>query len=124
MKGKEKKVDPDWTDFDDVLSMRLQNTVKILGAKGKEYASATSRYHNFEVAGNANSESREKALWGMYMKHWVSVKDLVELAESHPEKLNEAMLPLIDEKIGDSINYMILLEGMLKERAKKNGNPL
>ena len=50
------------------------------------------------------------------LKHEVSVLDLVEWSESEPTRITEE---LIDEKIGDNINYLILLEGMLKHRIKK-----
>ena len=52
----------------------------------------------------------------MMLKHEVSVLDLVEWSESEPTRITEE---LIDEKIGDNINYLILLEGMLKHRIKK-----
>ena len=55
--------------------------------------------------------SREKALIGMLAKHLVSVLDMVD-------SFGKEDLPttsFIDEKIGDSINYLILLEAMLKE---------
>ena len=43
----------------------------------------------------------------MLLKHWVSVRDLCR-QENPP-------VPLINEKLGDAINYLILLEAVLKE---------
>jgi len=54
----------------------------------------------------------EKALLGMFMKHFVSVLDLIEC----PEKATNY---LIDEKLGDMINYCILLEACFRERLEE-----
>jgi len=102
--------------FDEILSTRLEKIKTILGAKAKEYASNDDRFHNFNVAGRIAGVTPEKALYGMMLKHEVSVTDLIELAGAEPSKLNEA---IIDEKIGDNINYLILLEGLLKQRCRE-----
>jgi len=58
-----------------------------------------------------DDETPERALWGMAKKHLVSVTDLIHgRAEVTPER--------IDEKIGDMINYLILLEGLLIKKSK------
>ena len=99
--------------FEAVLQNRLAKIKTVLGAKAKEYSAAEDRYHNFNVAGRMAGTTPEKALKGMMLKHEVSVLDLIEWSESEPTKITEK---LIDEKIGDNINYLILLEGMLKQR--------
>lgn len=92
-----------------LVDKRLNHCAQTLVKKGKEYASVTDRLHNFKVAARVNDTTPEKALWGMYTKHLVSVMDLVE----YP---GDATAELIIEKIGDSINYMVLLEALLIER--------
>ena len=52
---------------------------------------------------------------GMKVKHTVCIDDLVEKAAYAPGDLDIA---IIDEKIGDEINLLILLEGLLKTRAQ------
>ena len=99
--------------FNEILHKRLQKIQSVLASKAEEYANDKSRYHNFEVAARFTDTSKEKALVGMMLKHWVSVLDLVEIATKNPSKLK---IEQIDEKIGDSINYLILLEGMLTQR--------
>ena len=101
------------TIFDEIVNSRVEKIKKILVAKATEYASKTDRFHNFNIAGRVAGTTPEKALYGMMLKHEVSVLDLIEMADSEPWKLNET---LIDEKIGDNINYLILLEGLLKQR--------
>lgn len=105
-------------DFNEVVEARIEKIRKVLADKGSEYATNDDRYHNFRVAARVLDTSPEKALKGMMVKHEVSVMDLIEWAEKSPEKLTAA---LIDEKIGDNINYLILLEGMLKVRAMGEG---
>ena len=102
--------------FEAVLQSRLEKIKTVLGTKAKEYSSTNDRYHNFNVAGRMAGTTPEKALKGMMLKHEVSVLDLIEWSESEPTKITEE---LIDEKIGDNINYLILLEGMLKQRISR-----
>ncbi len=98
-------------DFNIILEERLQKIEEVLGSKAKEYARGKNRYHNFTVAGQMASCTPAQALYGMMLKHMVSVRDLIQdHAAGRPLTYD-----LIDEKIGDHINYLILLEGMLKE---------
>ncbi|RLB94056.1 MAG: hypothetical protein DRH26_02200 [Deltaproteobacteria bacterium] len=106
--------------FNEIVKARLEKIEIILGEKAKEYAPKNDRFHNFNVAARISGTTPEKALYGMMLKHEVSVLDLIEMAENEPDKLNEA---LIDEKIGDNIDYLILLEGLLKQRCWKNKPP-
>ena len=94
--------------FDKVCNKRLEKIKSVLLAKGKEYAKDGDRYHNFNVAARVLGSSREKALLGMMMKHYVSIIDIIDNPCAWSDEI-------IDEKIGDMINYLILLEGMLLE---------
>ena len=99
--------------FDQVLKTQLQQCAKVLGLKGAEYSKNADRFSNFKDAARIEQTTPEKALLGMMVKHEVSVRDIVEkLPDSLP---TEAML---DEKIGDWINYLILLKGLISERIK------
>ena len=95
--------------FDQVVENRIKQIRSILCKKAKEYASKTDRFHNFRVAARKMNTTPEIALQGMMAKHEVAVLDMI----NDPSKATEEM---IDEKIGDNINYLILLEGLLKER--------
>ena len=98
--------------FNTVCNRRLSKIKSVLLAKGKEYAKEGDRYHNFNVAARVLGSSREKALLGMMMKHYVSILDIIEKPCSFSDEM-------IDEKIGDMINYLILLEGMLLEQKER-----
>ena len=107
------------TDFNQVVNNRLNLIEKVLANKGKEYAGDENVFHNFESAiGISFAECREKVAWEFMTKHLQSIKDLIEGACSNGPTQYPAV-PIIEEKIGDAINYLILIEGMLKERVKK-----
>lgn len=109
-------------DFNQVVEKRILQIRRVLQAKACEYATDDDRMHNFKVAARLeqNEQSQEQALWGMLKKHLVSVIDIVEMT-------GRGICPapeLVDEKIGDSINYLVLLEAMLVERWKGCGKPV
>ena len=57
-----------------------------------------------------NSEP-EHVAWSYAAKHLESIMSILEkLPEEEPSE------ELINEKIGDAINYLIIIEGLLKER--------
>lgn len=106
-------------DFNYVVERRCELSKKVLCRKAGEYATVGSRFHNFEVAARMDHQSPEQALWGMWKKHIVSVMDMINDCDTDiydallPTKYTEAY---VDEKIGDLINYAMLLEGMLRRR--------
>ena len=104
-------------EFSKVVDNRIEKIIGTLQKKAIEYSGDGDRFHNFNVAARIIGSTPEKALQGMMLKHLVSVFDLVEWAQTGDERLSESM---IDEKIGDLINYLILLEAMLKQRVSTN----
>jgi len=99
--------------FETILSERLAKISDTLSAKQKEYAQDDNRLHNFDVAARIGDTTPEKALKGMLLKHLVSVFDMID----DPEAVTVAM---IDEKIGDTVNYLVLLEYMLLRRTENS----
>ena len=95
--------------FEKILEFRLASIRLILGNKAKEYAIG-DRLYNFKRAAEIQRTTPQNALAGMLMKHLVSVIDLVEGSISPTEYM-------VNEKIGDTINYLILLEAIFKEPA-------
>ena len=97
-----------------IVNARVSAIRNTLTVKGAEYTvDKNNRFHNFERAGRLQGISRERALLGMSAKHTISIHDIVD-------NLDKCIPPysVIEEKIGDAINYLILLEGMLKENVK------
>lgn len=98
-------------EFNCVLGRRLARTREVLAAKADEYASETDRLHNFKRAAELGSDTPAEALLGMLRKHWVSLMDLAD------RSFLGVPIPaaVVDEKIGDAVNYLILLEAVLLE---------
>jgi hypothetical protein len=81
-------------------------------SKHKEYSRRGDKLHNFKEAGKINDCSPESALWGMVVKQVVSVKDLIADIEAG----KTPSMIMVEEKISDVINYMVLLEALISER--------
>ena len=98
-------------DFDKIVGARLNWCEKTLCAKGDEYARDGDRLWNFKAAGRKRNQHPAQALAGMEVKHDVSVDDIID-------GLARGIVPpkeLVAEKIGDSINYLLLLEWLIEE---------
>lgn len=95
-------------DFDSLLDRRLDKIREVLKTKAGEYANSSDRLHNFKAAAAIQRTSPEQALLGMLTKHLVSVIDIVQSRTSLKRDF-------LDEKLGDCINYLILLEAILIE---------
>ena len=80
----------------------------MLLTKHTEYATEDD-FHNFNVAATLQNVTPQQALVGMMDKHVVSVHDLVN---EHAEG-REIPLEKWEEKIGDNINYLLILWAMV-----------
>lgn len=103
-------------EFNSLLERRLELTRKVLASKSKEYSTGGDKLHNFKAAARLRGERPEDSLLGMLVKHWVSIQDLVAARSSDQDYMPSRQL--LDEKIGDAINYLILLEAVLTEERK------
>lgn len=98
--------------FNEILEERVQKTLTVLAQKAVEYAPGMDRLHNFKRAARMTGETPLQVCLGFMVKHLVSVFDIVDgLANSVVVRT-----AMVDEKIGDSINYLILLEALIRER--------
>jgi len=101
----------DSTKFNEIVESRTVAIKEVLANKAQEYAKG-DRLHNFKVAARIADSTPERALKGMFMKHLVSVFDIIDDLDK-----NTPPTPyLVNEMIGDSVNYLILLEALLLER--------
>ena len=102
-------------DFDEIVTARMDWCRQTLCAKGDEYARGGDRLWNFKVAGRKLNCHPAQALAGMMVKHTVSVDDIID-------GLSRGIVPpkeLVAEKIGDSIDYLLLLEGLIEEARRE-----
>ncbi len=97
--------------FDAILDRRMKETMKVLASKGGEYATG-DRLHNFKATAAMLGQSPEMALMGFLAKHITSVIDIPNRGRSFTRET-------IDEKIGDCINYLCLLEALLIEQLEE-----
>lgn len=97
--------------FNAIAEHLLQNTANTLIKKASEYSMDTDRLSNFKQAARLQRCTPEQALQGYLTKHIISIYDRVTYAQDFP-------LELAEEKIGDTINYLILLYALLAERAE------
>lgn len=108
-------------EFQKIAAEQIEWCKNILGLKGGEYSGIEKdRFHNFKVAAAIDGEAPERALWGFWKKHLVSLKDIVD-------DLERGIIPSkerLQEKAGDTINYMLLLAGMIEERRRKGSTSL
>lgn len=98
--------------FDEVLVYRLDKTKETLSAKAEQYQRNGNRYWNFDKAADFMGITPEQALWGFVMKHITALGDFVDMG-------GETSMEQWEEKIGDIICYLILLEGIVKREACK-----
>lgn len=105
-------------EFETIKNGCIAEINRVLGNKAREYSSKQDRLHNFNEAKKImRCNTREYALLGMLNKHTVSVTDLILKYEK------EGILPdenTLEEKIGDSINYLILLKACFLEDIDKD----
>lgn len=104
--------------FDLWLEEIINHMKSTLQSKAKDYADLEKddRMHNFKRAALQRNTTPETALFGMLIKHWVSLLDLLDGIDSGkpcPSK------EYVREKLGDLRNYLVLLEVLLHERRVK-----
>ncbi len=105
--------------FERLVESRLGSCLKkLLEEKRTEYARNNDRFHNFVRAAAMSNTTKENALWGMVVKHFVSIKDIIDdIAENKNVVLSRS---LIDDKIDDAINYLLLLNAMFEDHISKS----
>jgi hypothetical protein len=102
-------------DFSRRVEKRVDLIRQTLLTKHKEYAKDDNVFRNFDEAAGGLSlhGTSSEVLWSYMTKHLVSLKDIV--ADNKPVDT-----AVVSEKIGDVINYLILLEAMLNQQGEKH----
>lgn len=97
--------------FQTVIGQMVSVCTKTLAHKNAEYNRGEDRLNSFKDAAAIDDESPARALWGMYKKHLISVRDIV--ADTNAGRRNRR--EVVQEKIKDSIVYHLLLWALLEE---------
>jgi hypothetical protein len=98
-------------EFNVVLNETIRKCKATLATKKDLYASDQDRLDNFKQAARLQKCTQAKALWGMVSKHIIALSSYINLLEDGYAVNAEEL----EEKIGDIINYHILLRGIFKE---------
>jgi hypothetical protein len=104
-------------EFEAVFEKVVAQCRNVLVIKAREYATDEDRLHNFKKGAILTGGTPKTALWGFLTKHLVSLSDMVE---SNRTYTNQQW----DEKIGDSINYLILLRALVEADEKQKTTSL
>lgn len=95
-------------DFKKVVDDQLAHCRMVLLDKGDEYAPGVDRLSNFKMSAILQEITPIQALGGLMAKHVVALYDFI----IH----DEVMYSRWEEKITDTINYLLLLEALIRER--------
>ena len=94
----------------------VKKTTSVLYAKGKSYAlNRDDRLEHFKRAAEYLSTTPKEACLAQLTKHLISIRDMVCVNDGivfSPEQW--------DEKIGDAINYLVLLRALVIDEEISN----
>lgn len=97
----------------DVVQRRVQLIQEVLEHKNSEYADKEDVFKAFtESLPLSFHDTKQAVAWEFMVKHLQSIKMIIE-AKAKSGKLPDEKV--LEEKIGDAVNYLILIEGMFKE---------
>lgn len=98
-------------DFNKVVEEQLNRIANVLVKKAAEYNLDADRMSAFKHAAALSEETPEQALFGFMLKHIISITDMVNSGKTYSEEL-------WNEKITDICNYLILLQGLLRDTGR------
>lgn len=100
-------------EFNQLHNERVEKSRKVLIQKNREYGTELDVLESFKEQSELSIHNTSPAIgWELLVKHLYSVRRIIreyEESGTHPTK------EMIDEKFGDAINYLILIEALLKE---------
>ena len=100
-------------EFEKAVSDQLATCKELLFSKSDSYNEGDDKLRNFRVAAILQGITTEAALGGMLAKHIVSVYDMIEGG------IENYWVGTWEEKIADSINYLLILKAMVAERYRE-----
>jgi hypothetical protein len=98
-------------EFNNVVEAQLERIKNVLVKKAAEYNLDADRLSVFKHAAALSEETPEQALYGFMLKHIISVTDMINSKETYTEEM-------WNEKITDICNYLILLQGLLRDTGR------
>jgi hypothetical protein len=98
-------------DFNKIVEDQLDRISNVLVKKAAEYNLDADRLSVFKHAAALSEETPEQALYGFMLKHIISITDMINSGNTYSEEL-------WNEKITDICNYLILLQGLLRDTGR------
>ena len=98
-------------EFNKIVEAQLERIKSVLVKKEAEYNLDTDRMSVFKHGAGISEETPEQVLYGFMLKHIISVTDMINSKGTYSEEL-------WNEKITDICNYLILLQGLLKDTGR------
>ena len=95
-------------EFNKVVEDQLERISNVLVKKAAEYNLDEDRLSVFKHAAALSTETPEQALYGFMLKHIISVTDMINSKAAYKQEV-------WNEKITDICNYLILLQGLLRD---------
>ena len=98
--------------FMELLEERFNKTRETYSTKMIEYANVNDVFESFKKGvGFSFHDTPEGVAWEYACKHFESIKTIIsKVSDEVPTD------ELLDEKIGDAINYLIIIKALVKER--------
>lgn len=100
--------------FDVIVDDTFQACRQLLCVKGGEYAGSEDRLGNFKRGANDTGCTPQQVLWVYLSKHLDSIKTFIRDDAANASR--ERSEP-ITGRIDDAINYLVLLKGLVVEKA-------
>ena len=98
-------------EFKEIVNEMFEHCGNTLFVKNQEYANNEDVFTNFRQAAGLQGTTPQDALGGMLAKHIVSIYCMCK------DKKKDYPMEVWDEKIGDAINYLLLLRGIVYENS-------
>ena len=99
-------------EFKKLLENTFEKSRKTYDHKMNEYATDLDVFKSFkEGVGFSFQSTPEGVAWNYACKHFESIKTIISKCPGEVPTDE-----LLDEKIGDAINYLIIIKGLIKER--------
>lgn len=101
-------------EFEKLCKRRYDQSYKVLVEKGKEYATSEDAMESFKSQAELSMHKTPMGIgWELMVKHLYSVRRIIAEHEANLKLPSQEML---DEKFGDAINYLILIEALFSEK--------
>jgi hypothetical protein len=104
-------------DFYRLIDEFYQANIQVMKSKGEEYAGSDDKFANFKRLAELQQISTLSIWFTYFTKHFDSLTSFirrVNKGESIPE-IEATLSEPISGRIGDMINYLFILKGMIDE---------